>query len=163
VHWLFLLFGLWNIAGLQILFVVFPIGPLSNRLMAVLALLGLGWWWRRGYRRGRFPLLSPVLEGAILFLVGAVMSEPNAALGLFYSCLLFRSLYGSWRHDAFTVVFTLLALLGDVRAIRQRTEQLQQSDPQLEPFVQEVQQLAKTLQIDAPRDLLREYHHTVRS
>jgi signal transduction histidine kinase len=52
-----------------------------------------------------------------------------------------------------------LAMVGDVRAIRQRTEQLRQSDPQLEPFVQEVQRLAKTFQIDALRDLLRAYDH----
>ena len=52
-----------------------------------------------------------------------------------------------------------LATVGDVRAIRQRTDLLRQRDARFEPFALEVQRRAKAFQIDALRELLLTYHH----
>jgi len=48
-----------------------------------------------------------------------------------------------------------LALVGNVRALQQRSARLAQDAPQLEPFAHQIEHLAKTFQMDALRALLQ--------
>lgn len=52
-----------------------------------------------------------------------------------------------------------LALVGDIRAIGQRAEELARRDARFEPFVLEIQRHMRTFRIDALRDLLRSCQH----
>ena len=50
-----------------------------------------------------------------------------------------------------------LAMVGDIRAIRQQAERLEQMDHRLEPFARELRRLARGFQIDGIREMLKSY------
>lgn len=95
MRWLFLGFGLFNIAGL--IAQVAPVAaiPAGTRLLSIALLVVLGAWWLRGYRRGGFPVRGVPFEAATLFLASLATGDPYLAFGLLYTGTNFRCLYGS--------------------------------------------------------------------
>ena len=65
----------------------------AARLGGGMAVIALGAWVIRGYRRGRFPEFSSILEAALLVVITAASSLPLRGMGLFLAMVQFRSLY----------------------------------------------------------------------
>jgi diguanylate cyclase (GGDEF)-like protein len=68
--------------------------PAASRVAGAVALVALGWWWYRGYRRGRFPEAGLVLEAAALTSLAVGVGGPSRILWLFYAGVSFRVLDG---------------------------------------------------------------------
>ncbi|HJV03999.1 MAG TPA: bifunctional diguanylate cyclase/phosphodiesterase, partial [Actinomycetota bacterium] len=71
-----------------------PGPPVVARIAGGVALLTLGWWWLRGYRRDAFPEPGLALEAAALTALAIGVGGPNRILWLFYAAVSFRALYG---------------------------------------------------------------------
>jgi diguanylate cyclase (GGDEF)-like protein len=93
VRWCFLLFGLFFVVTFLPQLIASPRPP-ALRLLAVCVLLGLGAWWIRCYRTGRFPWPGLLLEFAAFVLCGVVPDDAFKSLGLLYIAVNFRTLYG---------------------------------------------------------------------
>ena len=96
---LFLRFSLLNV-GVLVVLVVIGDAPAPWTAAALAASATLVAWWTRGFRRARFPLWSPLIEGAALTVIAATIGDPLQALILYYVALYFRTLYGSGRDAA---------------------------------------------------------------
>ena len=70
--------------------------PWGLRALALAGLVGLSLRWFDGYRRERFAPVLNLPEGLAVFGVSLATYSPLTALGLVYSGLMFRSLYGRW-------------------------------------------------------------------
>ncbi|QIN77622.1 PAS domain S-box protein [Rubrobacter marinus] len=90
--------------------------PRLLQASAIAGLLLLISWWILGYRRERFPVAFSPLEGSVVFAVALATGVPPTALGLIYSSLMFRSLYGSLRSVVFLMLLYLAAFFGAVAA-----------------------------------------------
>src|SRR3954468_23805468 len=107
VRWIFLLVGIF-IAALTLLPVLLASTPGLFKAAALVGLLLLLLRWIHGYMRGTFSPFWDPFEGLAIFAVSIASIDPLAALGLVYSGLSFRSLYGSGRR----VLLVLLVYLG---------------------------------------------------
>jgi hypothetical protein len=112
VRWIFLLFSLLMAAVVFGLILRSEVTPPALRLAALSAIVGLVWWWVRGYARGDFPLVGTVFEGAAVFAAALATGAPPTALGLIYSSLMFRSLFGPLRNVLCLLVAYLVAFYG---------------------------------------------------
>lgn len=88
--------------------------PWFLQASAIAGLLWLVSWWIRGYGRGRFPIVFCLLEGSVVFAAALATGAPPTALGLIYSSIMFRSLYGSLRSVVLLLLFYLAAFFGAV-------------------------------------------------
>ena len=70
--------------------------PWGLRAAALAGLVGLGLRWLDGYRRERFIPILTLPEGLAVLGVSLAVYSPLAVLGLIYSGLMFRALYGRW-------------------------------------------------------------------
>jgi PAS domain S-box-containing protein len=89
----------------------------TPRFLQASAIAGLLWlvaWWIRGYGRGRFPIVFCLLEGSVVFAAALATGAPPTALGLIYSSMMFRSLYGSIRSVVLLLLLYLAAFFGAV-------------------------------------------------
>jgi PAS domain S-box-containing protein len=107
VRWIFLLASIF-MAILAVLPLLLASTPWLSKVAALVGLLLLPLRWIRGYMRGTFSPFWDPFEGLAIFVVGVASINPLTALGLVYSGLSFRSLYGSGRQ----VLFVLLVYLG---------------------------------------------------
>lgn len=82
--------------------------------LAIAGLLWLCWWWIRGYKRANFPPLWYVPEGIAVCAAIVAIGNPLYALGLVYTGLMFRSLYGTRRSVVATLLIYLVAFCGAV-------------------------------------------------
>ncbi len=82
--------------------------------LAIAGLLWLCWWWIRGYKRANFPPLWYVPEGIAVCAAAVAVGNPLYALGLVYTGLMFRSLYGTRRSVVATLLIYLVAFCGAV-------------------------------------------------
>ncbi|GIE33358.1 hypothetical protein Ait01nite_064030 [Actinoplanes italicus] len=98
IRWLFLIFILFNVVTSVPRTLEGDVAPLPWQLAAVAAALGLGWWWLRGYRRNSFPVWAAPVEGLALGVIGYGSHNWLITLGLLFSAVSFRGLYGTWRH-----------------------------------------------------------------
>ncbi len=107
IRWAFLLFSFFFfVTFLPQVTVQSPL-PVPWRLVAAVAVLGLGAWWLRCYRRGTFPVAGLPVEAAGFLACGLAADQPFKALGLLYIAVNFRALYDSGRK---TLLFTAVAL-----------------------------------------------------
>ncbi len=86
-------------------------------LLQASAIAGLLWlvsWWIWGYGRGHFPIVFCLLEGSVVFAAALATGAPPTALGLIYSSIMFRSLYGSLRSVVLLLLLYLAAFFGAV-------------------------------------------------
>ncbi len=93
LRWLFLAITLVALGTSVPLVLISP----SATWLHPLGLGGVAWlagWWVMGYRRGGFPMAGEVITTAALVAVGVGAGNPEYALGVVYSAILFRSLYG---------------------------------------------------------------------
>jgi two-component system, cell cycle sensor histidine kinase and response regulator CckA len=67
--------------------------------------------WARGYRRGRFPAVMPLIEAPTLLAIAAASGNPPSVLGVFYVGLNFRVLYGTRRDATMAAVAYLSAFI----------------------------------------------------
>ncbi|MEU4625581.1 GGDEF domain-containing protein [Actinoplanes sp. NPDC023801] len=114
IRWLFLIFILFNVVTSVPRTLEGDIAPLPWQLAAVAAALGLGWWWLRGYRRNTFPVWAAPVEGLALGLIGFGSHNWLITLGLLFSAVSFRGLYGTWRH---ALLMTVSLFAGSAAAI----------------------------------------------
>ena len=114
VRWIFLLFSLLMALLVAALILQSDVTPLPLRLAAASGIVGLGWWWLRGYARGGFPLGGILFEGTAVFAAALATGAPPTALGLIYSSLMFRALYGPLRNVLVLVLAYFLAFFGAV-------------------------------------------------
>jgi diguanylate cyclase (GGDEF)-like protein len=98
IRWLFLVFVLFNVVTTVPRTLEGDVAPLPWQLAAVAAALGLGWWWLRGYRRNAFAMWAAPVEGLALGVIGFGSHNWLITLGLLFSAVSFRGLYGTWRH-----------------------------------------------------------------
>jgi diguanylate cyclase (GGDEF)-like protein len=75
----------------------FGAGPVGWRVIAVAFALTLAWWWRRGLRRGRFPIAAEPFEVLLSPLLALAFGGIEMVFGVYFFALNFRSLYGSRR------------------------------------------------------------------
>jgi diguanylate cyclase (GGDEF)-like protein len=108
IRWLFLIFVLFNVVTTVPRTLEGDVAPLPWQLAAVAAALGLGWWWLRGYRRNAFGMWAAPVEGLALGVIGFGSHNWLITLGLLFSAVSFRGLYGTWRH-ALLVTVSLFA------------------------------------------------------
>ncbi len=67
VRWIFLLFSLLMATVVFGLILRSGVTPLALRLAALAAIVGLVWWWIRGYARSGFPPVGIAFEGTAIF------------------------------------------------------------------------------------------------
>ena len=115
VRWVFLIAGILN--ALLLLLILPTVGPSDwpHEAAGVAALSWICSRWILGHRLGRFSVVGDVAEGLALCLISAAVGNPLRALGLLYSGLCFRSLYGSGRR----VVLVLLIYVAAHFAVAQ--------------------------------------------
>lgn len=112
VRRLFVAFGLLNILiAVPMLFFVGHRDP-ELRAGAGIALAWLAWWRIRGYRRDRFTTLGTLLEGVALLTAGAGLTNPRVLLGVLYSGLFLRAIYGKLPDVVAVPIVYLSAYLG---------------------------------------------------
>jgi diguanylate cyclase (GGDEF)-like protein len=114
IRWLFMIFILFNVVTTVPRTLEGDVTTLPWQLAAVAAALGLGWWWLRGYRRGAFPVWAAPVEGLALGVVGYGSHNWLITLGLLFSAVSFRGLYGTWRH---ALLMTVSLFAASVAAI----------------------------------------------
>ncbi len=93
LRWLFLAVSLVALATSVPLVLMAP----TAAWLHLCGLAGAAWlagWWVTGYRRGRFPLPGELITTAALIALGVSAGNPEYALDVTYSAILFRSLYG---------------------------------------------------------------------
>ena len=114
VRWIFLIVSL-LMAVLQVPMIVrADVGGWPLRVLAISGLVWLGWWWLGGYGTGRFPAVWYLPEFLAIFVVALAVGNPLVSLGLIYSGLMLRSLYGSWRPVLLTLSGYLAAFYAAV-------------------------------------------------
>jgi diguanylate cyclase (GGDEF)-like protein len=113
IRWLFLILMLFNLLTTVPRTLDSDLAPLSWRIAAVAACAGLGWWFLRGYRRGRFPAWAAPVEGLALGVIGYGSHNWLVTLGLLFVTVSFRGLYGSWRQ---ALALTVSLFAGSVAA-----------------------------------------------
>src|SRR5262245_25985982 len=86
----------------------------GQRAAAVAAVAFLLFWWVRGYRNRRIPLWGLPFEALALGAIGVAQHDYVATLGMLFSSMSFRGLYGTWRHVA---GFVVAAYAGTVTAV----------------------------------------------
>lgn len=93
-----------------------PDRGVALRAATCLAIVAVGAWWVRGYRRGSFPLWGIPLEVATFAAIVLVPHDPVNAVTLAYFAAMFRSLQHSWPCTVvvvavFTATFVAATLL----------------------------------------------------
>jgi diguanylate cyclase (GGDEF)-like protein len=97
LRWFFLLFGLFFVATYLPQILLQSDRQWWIRGTAAAALVGMGAWWLRCFRRGRFPAVGLLVECAAFVACVLTPTDPFKGLGLLYIAVNFRSLYGSLR------------------------------------------------------------------
>lgn len=108
VRRLFLFFSLIDVALILLILGTAPTPFWPHRILAIVSLGWLCWWWVYGYQRERFPFAGIPIEGLALLAVSVSTGNPWHALALLYTSLYFRSLYEPTRR-AFVVWLVYLA------------------------------------------------------
>jgi len=84
------------------------------RATGVLAAFALAYWWLRGYRAGGFSVWAAPAEGLALGLIGYGSHNWLVTLGLLFTSVSFRGLYGSWKHALALTVSLFAGSLGAI-------------------------------------------------
>jgi diguanylate cyclase (GGDEF)-like protein len=114
IQWLFLLMGLFNVVGsLPRIFSSTEV-PAAQRIAASLAALFLLVWWVHGYRKNRLGAWALPIEGLAIAAVGVGQHDYVATLGMLFSTVSYRGLFGSWRQ---VIGFVAAAYAGSVSAV----------------------------------------------
>jgi diguanylate cyclase (GGDEF)-like protein len=114
IQWLFLLMGLFNVVGTVPRTMAAAQTTAGQRLVAAVAVLFIAVWWIVGYRRRGLPVWGLPLEGLALAAVGVAQHDYVATLGMLFSTMSYRGLFGTWRH---VLAFVVTAYAGSVTAV----------------------------------------------
>jgi PAS domain S-box-containing protein len=96
-RWLFFIGGL-SSAIVAVIMVTAMSLSVGRRWAAGAAILALLLYWYHGYHRQRFVPVTIAFEGLVLFGIGVLLGAPGRTLGLLYTGINFRALYGTKRH-----------------------------------------------------------------
>jgi diguanylate cyclase (GGDEF)-like protein len=114
IQWLFLLMGLFNVVGALPRIFASPEVPVWQRMAASLAALFLIGWWVRGYRTRRLSAWALPIEAVAIAAIGIGQHDYVATLGMLFSTMSYRGLFGSWRQ---VIGFLVAAYTGSVSAV----------------------------------------------
>jgi diguanylate cyclase (GGDEF)-like protein len=102
IRWLFLIFILFNlVTAAPRLLSGTADGALKAAALA--GMVGLGYWWVRGYRNRYLPAWAIPVEGLAFFAVGLGQQDWVATMGLLFTATSYRGLFGGWRQVAMLV------------------------------------------------------------
>ncbi len=114
IQWLFLLMGLFNVVGSVPRMFAAGVAVPAERVAAVAAAVFLVLWWVRGYRTRHLPAWGLPLEAVALGAIGIAQHDYVATLGMLFSTVSYRGLFGNWRH---VIGFVVAAYCGSVTAV----------------------------------------------
>ncbi len=114
IQWLFLLMGLFNVVGSVPRMFAAGVAVPAERVAAVAAAVFLVLWWVRGYRKRHLPAWGLPLEAVALGAIGIAQHDYVATLGMLFSTVSYRGLFGNWRH---VIGFVVAAYSGAVTAV----------------------------------------------
>ena len=114
IQWLFLLMGLFNVVGSVPRMFAAEVAPPAERVAAIAGAMFLLLWWVRGYRNRHLPAWGLPLEAVALGAIGIAQYDYVATLGMLFSTVSYRGLFGNWRH---VLGFVIAAYCGSVTAV----------------------------------------------
>ncbi|GAA4607748.1 diguanylate cyclase (GGDEF)-like protein [Actinoplanes octamycinicus] len=114
IQWLFLFMSLINVVTSLPRMISGGQATTAQRAAAAVAIVFLVGWWVRGYRRQRVPVWGLPLEALALGTLAVGQHDYVATLGMLFSSMSFRGLFGTWRQVA---AFVVTAYAGTVSGV----------------------------------------------